>query len=207
MVFDLVRPLGAKRGELEVNTLFQRSTERGAPLEWAPEVEWAFRDGLAIEAELPFENGELKTYKVALQGTLSPVAEGRFQHGWQVIGQRVRADGSWRGDALYLAGFRPREHVTLFTMTGARRAAFDGDVAVQAVQNTSVFLEASPSVILGVESNFVLGAADRRSLLIMPQVQLALGGRYLVEFGMGAEERTPQRWGPAFGARVVRQLH
>ncbi len=207
MVFDLVRPLGAKRGELEVNTLLVQSTQAGAPLAWAPEVEWAFRDGLAIEGELPFENGQLKTYKVALQGTLASNASGRFQHGWQVIGQRVRADRSWSADALYLAGYRPWSKVTLFTMSGARRSVFDGDAVVQTVQNTTVFYQPSPRVIFGVEANLILGAADRRSRLIMPQVQLELAGKYLAEFGVGAEERAPGRWGTAFGARLVRQLH
>jgi hypothetical protein len=207
MIFDLVRPLGAKRGELEVNTLLQQSTQRGAPLAWAPEIEWAFRDGLAIEVELPFENGQLKTYKAALQGTLTPSESGRFQHGWQVIAQRVRADDSWRGDALYLAGFRPAARVTLFSMTGARRSAFGEDIVVQPVQNTSLFYEASPRIILGVETNLVLGAADRRERLIMPQLQAPLANKYLVEFGVGAEERAPGRWGTALGARVVLQLH
>jgi hypothetical protein len=207
MVFDLVRPLGAKRGELEVNTLLVQSTQRGAPLAWAPEIEWAFRDGLAIEGELPFEDGQLKTYKVALQGTLRSSAGGRFQHGWQVIGQRVRADDSWSADALYLAGYRPWPNVTLFTMSGARRRVYVGDPVVQAVQNTTVFFQPSGGVILGVEANLVLGAADRRSRLIMPQLQLELAGKSLAEFGVGVEERAPGRWGAAFGARFVRQLH
>lgn len=207
MVFDLVRPLGAKRGELEVNTLVQQSTQRGAPFKWAPEIEWAFRDGLAIEAELPMENGAVVTYKAALQGTLAAGGNGRFQHGWQVIGQRVRADRSWSADALYLAGYRPWPKVTLFSMSGARRSVFDGDPVVQAVQNTTVFYQPSGGVILGVETNVVLGAADRRSRLIMPQLQLELAGKYLAEFGVGAEERAPGRWGAAFGARFVRQLH
>jgi hypothetical protein len=207
MVFDLVRPLGAKRGELEVNTLFQQSTQRGAPLEWAPEIEWAFRDGLAIEAELPMVNGEVKTYKGALQGTLTPSRSGRFQHGWHVIGQQVLADRSLSADLLYLAGYRPWPRVTVFSMSGARRSVIDGDVTVQTVQNTSLFYQPSSRVILGLETNLVLGAADRRAQLIMPQVQLEVAGRYLVEFGLGAEERAPGRWGSAFAARVVRQLH
>lgn len=207
MVFDLVRPLGAKRGELEVNTLLLQSTERGAPLEWAPEIEWAFRDGLAIEGELPFVDGQLKTYKVALQGTLASRGGDRFQHGWQVIGQRVRADRSWSADALYLAGYRPWPNVTLFTMSGARRSVFDGDAVVQTLQNTTLFYQPSPRLILGVETNLVLGASDRRSRLIMPQVQLELAGKYLAEFGVGAEERAPGQWGATFGARFVRQLH
>jgi hypothetical protein len=207
MVFDLVRPLGAKRGELEVNTLLVQSTQRGAPLAWAPEIEWAFRDGLAIEGELPLENGQLKTYKVALQGTLRSNANGPFQHGWQMIGQRVRANDSWSADALYLAGYRLRPTITLFTMSGVRRSALDGDPIVQPVQNTTLFYQPSSGLILGVETNFLLGAADRRSRLIMPQVQVELAGKYLAEFGVGAEERAPGRWGTAFGARLVRQLH
>jgi hypothetical protein len=57
MVFDMVRPLGARRGELEVNVLGLVPLKRdgGAPaIEWAPEVEWAIRDGFAVEFELPF---------------------------------------------------------------------------------------------------------------------------------------------------------
>ena len=61
MVFDMVRPLGAQRGELEINTLAQRNLSgSGSRTEWAPEIEYAFMDGLAIEFELPFENSELK---------------------------------------------------------------------------------------------------------------------------------------------------
>jgi hypothetical protein len=207
MVFDLVRPLGARRGELEINTLFQQSSQRGAPFKWAPEVEWTFRDGLAIEAELPLENGQVMTYKGALQGTLATHANGRYQHGWQLIGQRVRADRSWSADALYLAGYRLGARTTIFTMSGVRRSAFAGTAVVQAVQNTSIFFQRSPSLIFGVETNWVFGAADRRSRLLMPQVQKSLGGKYLAEFGVGAEERAPGRWGSAFAARFVRQLH
>ena len=41
MLFDLMRPLGAERGELEVNTLVRPSVGRNATgVAWAPEVEW-----------------------------------------------------------------------------------------------------------------------------------------------------------------------
>ena len=54
MVFDMIRPLTAKRGEVEVNTLVQRdlSGPRGE-VEWAPEIEMAVADGFAVELELP----------------------------------------------------------------------------------------------------------------------------------------------------------
>ncbi len=76
MVFDLIRPLGAKRGEAELNSLGRIPLSRKArqvdgvsdPLglvrrsqdrqgtEWAPEIEYALTDGLAVEFELPMEN-------------------------------------------------------------------------------------------------------------------------------------------------------
>ena len=54
MVFDLVRPLGARRGELEVNALAQRNLSGpDRNVEWAPEIEYAVADGFAVELELP----------------------------------------------------------------------------------------------------------------------------------------------------------
>src|SRR5688572_24541264 len=55
LAFDLVRGLGAARGELEVNTLGVVSLRRPG-IHWAPEVEYAFLDGHAFELELPFAN-------------------------------------------------------------------------------------------------------------------------------------------------------
>lgn len=69
MVFDLVRPLGARRGEVEFNTLglvpLTRKTRkvddvtdllglvRRSPdtqgVEWAPEAEFVLTDGIALE--------------------------------------------------------------------------------------------------------------------------------------------------------------
>src|SRR5687768_4202682 len=59
LVFDLVRPLGSARGELEANTLMTRSSKTGQ-FAWAPEIEYAFANGYAVELELPFENSSLE---------------------------------------------------------------------------------------------------------------------------------------------------
>src|SRR5690606_26148017 len=54
LVFDLVRALGAKKNELEANALVVTRFRRGRPtFDWAPEVEWAVADDVAIELELP----------------------------------------------------------------------------------------------------------------------------------------------------------
>ena len=59
MVFDLVRPLGAARGELEVNSLFRLPVAREGRLLWAPEVEYTFADGYGIAIFSPSTSGRL----------------------------------------------------------------------------------------------------------------------------------------------------
>src|SRR5688500_18024187 len=61
MVFDLVDPLGAPKGELEINTLMD-FVPRTGKLEWQPEIEYAFADGYAAEFELPLENSTVQQY-------------------------------------------------------------------------------------------------------------------------------------------------
>ena len=66
MVFDLVRGLGARRGELEFNTLSLVPFRHGGPkYEWAPEIEWAVADGFAVEYELPIFDTRIVAQKFA----------------------------------------------------------------------------------------------------------------------------------------------
>lgn len=106
MVFDLVRPLGTVKGELEINTLAQYAVN--GEVDWAPEIEYAVRDGLAFELELPFENSRVQDYKVAAQGTLKDYSN-HFIHGWQVIGRYARTEKSYSADPLYIMGYRFNE--------------------------------------------------------------------------------------------------
>ena len=74
MVFDLVRPLGGKKGELEANVLgliplrrragaidqvpdplgLVPQSRRSAAIELSPEIEYAVRDGVALELRCPW---------------------------------------------------------------------------------------------------------------------------------------------------------
>jgi hypothetical protein len=78
MVFDLIRPLGARKGELEMNALFLNPTRRRTSLEWALEIEYAFLNNHAIELELPFENMRLEELKLSYQATFGDKMEHRF---------------------------------------------------------------------------------------------------------------------------------
>ena len=51
MIFDLVDPLGAKKGEVELNSLFDYSPRTGQ-FQWSPEIEYAFKNGHAIEMSI-----------------------------------------------------------------------------------------------------------------------------------------------------------
>ena len=91
MIFDLVRPLGTAKGEFEVNSLFIAPLKRGGRAYWAPEIEYSFGRGLAVEFELPISGLEVESYKMAAQQKL-PIRRTRmFTHGLQGIGEIGRA--------------------------------------------------------------------------------------------------------------------
>jgi hypothetical protein len=89
MVFDLVRPLGAERGELEVNILAKFQTDADA-VPRALEVEYAFADDHSIELEFPVAGSRLYQYNAALQGTFGTFAREQGIHSWQVTGRLAR---------------------------------------------------------------------------------------------------------------------
>lgn len=204
MVFDLIRPLGAKKGEVEVNSLFRFSpTQRPRRLLWAPEVEYTFLDGYGIEFELPLENGTIDTYKGAIQGTLPGPWNKKFIHGWQGIGEVAREDRHWHTDLLYLAGARWHRRWSTLTMTGVRteraretKAAFLG--------NYSVFYHFRKELSYGLESNFKGNGLSGRYALLMPQAHFRRN-RVNVQVGAGWN-RVARRGALQIGWRVSREF-
>lgn len=180
MVFDLVRPLGAERGELEVNSLFRLNPASPRIFEWAPEVEYAFAGGYGIEFELPIEGTTRESVKLAFQGTLPGPAPKRFIHGYQGIWERNR-HGETDVDLLYLAGLRWSQSWSGFSMNGLRRGT-GHDGGTSWVGNYSLFYHASRETTYGVESNLMAGADSR--MLIMPQVHTR-ASRFNIQAGAG----------------------
>lgn len=184
MVFDLVRPLGAQRGELEVNSLFRVSP--GAPqghLLWAPEVEYAFANGHGVEFELPMAGGRIESVKLALQGTLPGPSPHTFIHGWQGIWERAR-DGGAQVDLLYLAGVRWHRRWSAFTMNGVRQERH-GAVGPAYLANVTLFHHVGKETSFGLETNVTAGRVERR-LLLMPQVHTRKS-RYNLQGGLGID--------------------
>ena len=97
------------------------------------------RRGVIACAGHPLEDGSLRQYKAALQGTFGVAAAERFIHGWQTIGRFGRADNSWSADMLYLAGYRISTSWSLFSMQGVRRAKPSDSIAWAGILNPGIF--------------------------------------------------------------------
>ncbi|HMO16179.1 MAG TPA: hypothetical protein PKD64_18805 [Pirellulaceae bacterium] len=205
MLFDLVRPLGAKHGEIELNTLavfpwraINRDVERDpfgsgqttrdlGGIEWAPEIEYAFADGWAIEFELPFEKATLEAYKFALQGTFGTAFDNHFIHGFQMIVEPTTNWTLWNSTLLYLVGVRLDEVWSALLMVGGRMnlAGPDNDATFERLFNASLFREIGEHVVLGVEVNHAVGNRGRNQTIVVPQAHLEIGRFWELQSGIG----------------------
>jgi hypothetical protein len=201
LVFDLVRGLGARRGELEVNNLTVIDPERGSVL-WAPEVEWAFADGYAVELELPFDDRQLESVKVALQGTM-PSPWRSFIHGWQTFAEVGLDGGETDGVLVYIWGQRFAPRWSYLSMLGAEthwsRSGLDGAAALA---NTSLFFDSDEATTWGIETNTVVDDGGDWQIRIFPQLHRQLSRRLRVQLsgGLGIERSDVQ---PLIGLRLI----
>lgn len=186
MNFDLVRGLGAREGELEVNVLMALSKPSGGAvrLDWAPEVEWAIVDNLAVEAEFPMVDRELAAYKGAIQWTAPQPAQ-HITHGLQAIGEYRIDEALTELTALYLLGGRINK-VSLFAMAGARLDAGQ-EVHGVGVLNPSIFYDATEFLTLGLENNLEFYKGEPSSALTLAQVHWQVSQAFRVQAGGGVE--------------------
>ncbi len=227
MVFDLVRPLGAKRGEAEINVLglvpLARTTRtvdevpdplglvRRSPdtqgIEWAPEMELVLRDGIAIELELPMENATIEAYKTAGQITFGTEFTNRFIHGAQTILQYDLEPRLWTTTWLYLAGLRLDETWSVFGMFGPRAEIGNavGGANVELLSNLTLFAGPSHHLVAGIETNFGQVIGGHASLLVMPQLHYEVSDDLLVQAGVGAR-LTHEFTLPTIGFRLIHEF-
>ncbi len=227
MVFDLVRPLGATRGEAEFNTLglvpLSRKTRRvdevPDPLglvrrspdtqgfEWAPEIEFVLTEGIALEVELPMENARVEAYKAAGQVTFGTAWRNRYIHGAQTILQYDLDPRIWTTTWLYLAGYRLDDTWSLFGMFGPRfeldRAA--GGTNAELLSNATLFADVTDRLVAGIETNFGQVVGGHAALLVMPQVHYEVSKYWMVQAGVGVR-LTRDFTLPAVGFRIIREF-
>ena len=207
MVFDLLRPLGARAGEREVNVLAVRPLDRG-PTDWAPELEYAYADGQSFELELPFEDGRLTQVKFALQGTFGTGAGGRWIHGWQYLGQVERGSATVRNSLLYISGYRFEARWSMLSMAGLRQVGLRRLGPTALLLNHSVFYDFDPQTVLGLEVNLRQDIAgdDRTRALVIPQIHRRLSELTSLQAGLGVEFRTDRDAGLVAALRLIREF-
>jgi hypothetical protein len=193
LLFDLVRPLGARKGELEINTLAQQNNN-GGPLEWAPEIEYAFADGLAFELELPTENSRLTDYKIAFQGTLSHHFNNpNLIQGWQIIVKKNRDSKKYASDALYINGYRFNEKWSTLNMIGIRKSAFSSDGKFITLINNNFFYDLSPRLTYGIELNHEIDSSGNWRYNITPQIHTDINSHFTVQAGLSFSRLNEQK--------------
>ena len=194
LMFDLVRGLGAKQGELEINSLgdfpLNNTSKRG--IEWAPEIEYALFNNFAIEFELPFNNFELEAYKMALQWTIGASKNNKFIHGIQFIGETYIHDDILELNFLYVPAYRFNE---VWSAIGLFGVMFESGSDAPSKTNTiilnaSVFADLSEHTVVGVElnnSDSMNQKIDNNNmeLLILPQVHYEFESGFSFQFGAG----------------------
>ena len=199
--FDLVRGLGARQGELEVNVLVEGRVGFEPHVEWAPEVEWAFVDGHAIELELPLVDERLKAVKMAVQGTLPP-ASPYWAHGWQVIGEVAVSGDAGEIAPLYIVGGRVVPKFSMLLIAGGRiELDTENAPGVVALLNPSLFVDPHEALTLGLETNIELGPGGA-AVDILPQAHVQLSERFRLQIGSGVSYSYGS-WGGLLSFRAI----
>jgi hypothetical protein len=208
MMFDLVRPLGASKGEIEVNSLFRQPLSGSRrDLQWAPEVEITYAEGHAIEFELPSEGVKVESYKLALQSKFPARKSPYFTHGWQGIFEKGRHGFGWDTSQLYLTGFRWHPRWSMMSLHGPRyhrpRGA-QGQWSMLA--NNTLFYQAPRRPVLGIETNLDFSRSRGKHALVMPQMHVHLGSRMQLQFGFGGVRQPGRPVNAAAAWRLIREF-
>lgn len=206
MVFDLVRGLGARAGEVEINTLVLTGSPGHADtLRYAPEIEIAFANGFGLELELPMEGEHVEAIKGAVQGRISTADEGRWMHGFQVIGEYGFSHENVDAHVLWIVSGLLTSELAMVGMLGGR-ITFVGDrVSGCGIVNLSGFHAVGEDVWLGAELNLSwnphIGEVAVRAI---PQVHVSFQRAFRVQLGLGVEHAGVTH--PVGGARLIVEM-
>lgn len=206
MVFDLVRPLGAKKGEWEVNSLFSVPlTGRQKKFFWAPETEYVLGRGYAVEPQILFQNGQFQGFQLTGQKTFGTLFKNNAIHGALLRGEYIRSEQQLSSDAAYLFGARMNKRWSFFGIPGLRRVGYWDGGRFVSLLNASLFYHHRSNLILGVENNVELARHNNR-VLITPQVHWTFTKNTQLQYGLGLGQEQGSSPRLSLIWRVVRQL-
>ena len=194
LMFDLVRGLGAKQGELEINSLadFPLNNSSNRAVEWAPEIEYAIFDNFAVELEFPFTDFELEAYKMAIQWTIGSSKSNRFIHGIQVIGEKYIHDDILELNFLYVPAYRFNEVWSAIGLFGVMVESGSNSPKnnTTIILNASLFANLDEHAVVGLEINntdptFQKVDNNEMELLILPQAHYEFESGFSIQIGFG----------------------
>lgn len=200
LLFDEVRPLGAKKGELEVNIL-GTDLKRDLPFfgELAPEIEYAIADGYAIEGELPIEQEKVAAYKMAFQGTFHSSPFRQSVHGWQFIALYNRIYHRTALTGLYLLAARIHGNYSTLVMIGGEAGGINGSAIII---NPTLFYNLNDNISLAIENNIYIGKLQQ-SYLLLPQIDYNLSSFCTIQLGAGASWQHGHKPDSLFAFRII----
>ncbi len=194
LMFDLVRGLGARQGELEINALAEFPLNDGSNrgVDWAPEIEYAIFDNFAVELEFPFNNFELEAFKTAIQWTIGSSKNKKFIHGLQVLGEMYIHEDVTELNLLYVPAYRFNEVWSAIGLFGVM-FEFGSDAADKSqtvIINASVFADINKHTVVGVEvnnTNAMFQRIDDNEMewLVLPQAHYEFDSGFSLQFGVG----------------------
>jgi hypothetical protein len=198
MVYDLVRPLGVRQGEMEINALGDYNPYNG-DFSWAPELEYGLADDLAMEVELPFEDASHERYKVAIQQTLGVDYAQGTANGWQAFVDVNKHTKAMSADATYIHARQWTDQWSSLSMLGLRVHNINRSAQVDYLLNNTVFYDVSPRLTLGLELNQEISTGGTWRYRLTPQVHYDASQYYTLQMGtawstLDHPEKTQRLW-------------
>ncbi len=184
MFIDLVRSLDSVKGESEFNSLFADYSSDSKNLKWAPEVEYAFDNGKAIEFEFPGQGGNLKNYKIAYQKNITSIKNENCLQGFQLIYESNKKFNQSESTVYHIYALRLSHYFSFMNIAGLK---FDNkNLDNRSVAwNSTFFYNYTREVDFGLEINLETGELGNEMYQLLPQVHLALNNGYKIQYGFG----------------------
>ncbi len=211
MVFDLVRELGAKKGEFEINTLLQHEAQnqRLSQLHLSPELEYVVSDGLGIELELPMEGSDLLSYKGAVQKTIGHTHNNTQIHGIQGIAEKfTQHHNPLELTLLYLFGHRLGLDWSYLLMLGDRYEESKDRDWHRVIANLTFFYTYSSykEIEFALEQNLLGQGSDFDYYRITPEIHIILHDHWKIQMGIGTI-LSDHHWDTSSSIRIIKEFY
>jgi hypothetical protein len=180
LFIDLVRPIDSKKGQLEVNSLCYGKSK----IACSPEIEYVVEDGLGFELELPINyNGQLESIKTAVQKRLnSDYISKRYDHGFQVIGEKNLHGNGSSLTLFYISGYNKRD-ISLVMLNGFKKSSDKYSLLL----NSTLYKNYNQNFAYGIEVNYDQKGDVRYRIL--PQIKIHFSEKYEIQGGIGIEDQ------------------